>query len=277
MICISGCIFWRSLVYADATWQGFAAFHSGKSNNDRSVIEIARVDRGKEVTSPIETCANWLEKSQVLKFSPSSVFLIFATFIVSPLLGWVVLKVYGAKGAIPLDTAIIDRLMPVRSSGIVSLFKWVGHFGSGDLMIFVVVVTSGFLAVGAHWRCLLAFWFAVSGTQITTYVGKQLISRPRPGTLSDLMSSSSSFPSAHAASAMVIWGMVGYVIGRNHQGLPRISVYATGVIILLVATSLIFRNVHYPTDVAAGLLIGLFWLLVGIALSQAKASSGLPR
>lgn len=214
-----------------------------------------------------EACKNRPEKSQVLKLNPSSVYLVFATFVVLPLLGWLVLKVYGSKGAVPLDTAIVDWLRPVHSSGIVSLSRWVGQFAGGDLMIFVVVATSGFLAVGAHWRCLFAFWFAVSGTQVTTYLGKQLIPRPRPGALGDLTSGSSSFPSAHAASSMVIWGMVGYVIGRNLQGLPRVSVYATGVIILLFATSLVLRNVHYPTDVAAGLLIGLFWLLVGIAAS----------
>ena len=148
-----------------------------------------------------------------------------------------------------------------------SLSRWVGHYAGGDLMIFVVVATSGVLAFGAQWRSLLAFWIAVLATQVTTYVGKQLIPRPRPWAEGDVGASSSSFPSAHAASAMVIWGMAGYVIGRNLQGLPRISVLAIGVIILLIATSLVLRNVHYPTDVAAGLLIGLFWLLVGIAAS----------
>ena len=64
----------------------------------------------------------------MVKPGPSSVLLIVATFGVLPSLWWLVLKVYGSRGAVPLDAAIVDWLRPLHSPGMVSLSRWVGHY-----------------------------------------------------------------------------------------------------------------------------------------------------
>jgi len=52
------------------------------------------------------------------------------------------------------------------------------------------------------------------------------------------------------------------VVASNLPGLLRLgSLFVIGAVIVAIAASLVARNVHYPSDVAAGLMIGAFWLV----------------
>lgn len=44
------------------------------------------------------------------------------------------------------------------------------------------------------------------------------------------------------------------------------------MLIALIAFSRLFLSVHFASDVAAGLLVGAFWLLVGFGLAEASLS-----
>ena len=140
--------------------------------------------------------------------------------------------------------------------------------GSSAVVIGIAAAMGIFLTATGRWYGLLTLAVAITGTQITTHFGKWLIHRPRPGAVLDV-TTSFSFPSAHAASTVVIWGTAGYLIGSHLTGLPRLAgLLIAGAIIVSVAISLIVRNVHYPSDVAAGLLVGALWLIAGMAISK---------
>ena len=44
--------------------------------------------------------------------------------------------------------------------------------------------------------------------------------------------------------------------------------FGTALLILAIAFSRVYLSVHHPSDVAAGLLVGGFWLLAGIAVAE---------
>ena len=138
------------------------------------------------------------------------------------------------------------------------------------------IVASAFLLAHGPAGYVLPIWLTVVGSQVTTYLGKFIIARPRPEFLLDVTASSPSFPSGHTTGAMAVYGIIAYTILRDVSS-PRARfdvAYIAAVLILLVAFSRIFLSVHFPSDVAAGLLVGLFWLLAGIALAEIRRAGG---
>jgi len=82
---------------------------------------------------------------------------------------------------------------------------------------------------------------------------KMLIARPRPEDISNLgfwvSAELSSFPSDHAATAFLMFGVIG-----NYLKKYRCWFYLLAV---LIGISRIYLGAHYPTDVLAGAFIGI--------------------
>ncbi len=69
------------------------------------------------------------------------------------------------------------------------------------------------------------------------------------------------FPSGHAISAIMCYGLLAYLIApqaRSHRGKAAIIALAL-LVILLIGFSRLFIGDHYLTDVLAGLALGIAW------------------
>src|SRR5262249_7167438 len=79
---------------------------------------------------------------------------------------------------------------------------------------------------------------------------------------------SSSFPSGHAMSSVVVYGTVAYLAARlQREARSRIMTFVlAATIILSISVSRVYLGVHYPSDILAGLLIGLAWACFRMAL-----------
>lgn len=79
-----------------------------------------------------------------------------------------------------------------------------------------------------------------------------------------------SFPSGHATSAFIFYGLLAYLLWKTE--LPRPVKYIAGTLLilfsLLIGFSRIYLRVHYPSDVAAGFCIGFAWLLLSIYIME---------
>jgi undecaprenyl-diphosphatase len=79
-----------------------------------------------------------------------------------------------------------------------------------------------------------------------------------------------SFPSGHATSGFIFYGMLAYLIWKTD--LPAVYKYVLALLLiffsLLIGFSRIYLRLHYPSDVAAGFCIGFAWLLLCIYLME---------
>ena len=102
-----------------------------------------------------------------------------------------------------------------------------------------------------------------AGSALLPFVVKLIVARPRPtiGNLSHL--SSLSFPSEHTTQAAAIYLAIAIMLSQTLARGWREAAIAIGVVIALaVAWSRVYLGLHYPTDVAAGLLLGWGWALL---------------
>jgi membrane-associated phospholipid phosphatase len=79
-----------------------------------------------------------------------------------------------------------------------------------------------------------------------------------------------SFPSGHSVGAVVLYGAITYLIWRHlHDFAQRAAVIAFALLLIAgIGLSRVYLGVHYPTDVAAGYLVGFLWLLSLIAANE---------
>lgn len=155
---------------------------------------------------------------------------------------------------------VVGRDFPVEGFFTVVLPAMTGNFGFLGLSIAIVIF---FWLVGMG-RVALSF-AAVSTVMGVVAVGSDLtlgeiVGRARPL----VESAENSYPSGHAFASALIFGFLGFlaIYYRLKKSLliPLLSLLVA--LILAVGFARIFEQAHWPSDVAAGYLLGAFWLLV---------------
>ncbi len=159
---------------------------------------------------------------------------------------------------------VVDRDFPLSGFFTVVLPALTGNFGFLGLAIAVVAF---FWLVGMN---PAALGFIVVGVVMgTVAVGSDLtlgeiVGRSRPL----VESSETSFPSGHAFASTLIFGFLGFmaVYYKLKKGLLIPVLGLLFALILAVGFARIFEQAHWPSDIAAGYLLGAFWLLLLIPL-----------
>lgn len=104
---------------------------------------------------------------------------------------------------------------------------------------------------------------AVLGVTALVAALKAVFERARPDAGSSIaLPHSYSFPSGHAATAVVLYGALGVLLAERAATRLRAAAWllAAGAIAFAVGVSRIVLNVHFVSDVAAGFAVGLAWL-----------------
>jgi undecaprenyl-diphosphatase len=112
---------------------------------------------------------------------------------------------------------------------------------------------------------------AIGGAALIDTVLKLHFRRIRPTVPWALVTEHSfSFPSGHSVGAVVLYGTITYLIWNHlHDLAERSAVIASALLLIAgIGLSRVYIGVHYPTDVAAGYLVGLLWLLTLIGSNE---------
>jgi undecaprenyl-diphosphatase len=75
-----------------------------------------------------------------------------------------------------------------------------------------------------------------------------------------------SYPSGHAMTAVICYGVLAYLVVRACPALRRRALLALALWLAIIGFSRVYLGVHWPTDVLAGYLVGGSWLSLCIAL-----------
>lgn len=146
-----------------------------------------------------------------------------------------------------------------------SFFLWVTKFANPATIV-ILGITFLLLFFLTRQR-ISALWFMVSLVLISGVANpllKAFFHRTRPTILPHLVVEHSlSFPSGHAVTSMLLYGVVLFSLNGvvKTQSLRLSLQILLGLLIFLIGLSRIYLGVHYPSDVLAGWLLGLSWLL----------------
>jgi undecaprenyl-diphosphatase len=144
--------------------------------------------------------------------------------------------------------------------------------GTGSVVMMVVAVSGMFLWLTEHRYSAILLLVATAGGIVLNGLLKIGYERARPQIFAWGTSAVSwSFPSGHAMSATIVYGTVAYLAARlqKHRSQRIATLASAAVFILLIAISRLYLGVHYPSDVIAGIIIGLAWASFCMATLEA--------
>jgi undecaprenyl-diphosphatase len=134
--------------------------------------------------------------------------------------------------------------------------------GTGIVVAMIVAVSALFLWLYDYRQSATLLLVTTLGGLLLNAVLKLGFDRPRPQFFDwGTHAMSSSFPSGHAMSSAIVYPTVAYLASRLQKGHASrlLTMLAAGFLVVLISFSRVYLGVHYPTDVAAGVVVGLAW------------------
>jgi undecaprenyl-diphosphatase len=177
-----------------------------------------------------------------------------------------------AGGTQGFDDTVMHWVAAHQVPIVKSVMLEVTSLGTGAVVTMIVLVAGMFLWLNQHKHSAILLIVATVGGMGLNQLLKIGFNRPRPQIFAwGTYAMSSSFPSGHAMSSVIVYGTVAYLAARLQRNARSrvLTLVAAAVIIVLICVSRIYLGVHYPSDVAAGIVIGLAWAGFCMAVLEA--------
>lgn len=156
-----------------------------------------------------------------------------------------------------------------------AIYNIVSKFISEPFTVFAKIVTtlgSAYILVLLCISLTIVLWKKIYGKYIFLNLGiiflinqslKFLIQRQRPMGYNLIIENGFSFPSGHSMISMAIYGYIIYLTYKNIKNsyLKWSLIGILSLIILLIGISRIYLGVHYASDVLAGFLLSIAYLI----------------
>ena len=160
------------------------------------------------------------------------------------------------------DNAVLTWIGSNRPPWLEGAMLEITFLGTGLVVMVLVGVAALFLWLTQHRYSAALLLVSTAGGLVLNSILKAGFSRPRPQIFTwGTHALTSSFPSGHAMSAAVVYGTIAYLAARlqKRRWARVLTLLVAFILIVLIAASRLFLGVHYPSDVFAGVLIGLAW------------------
>lgn len=168
-----------------------------------------------------------------------------------------------------LDRLIAKIVVFWRTPPTTLFFIWVTRLAQWYTIILIGLIASLVFWHKQFRYAIISLWVATAGSTIFCLIAKYMVGRQRPsnGIYKELFFA---FPSIHATVSITTFGFLAYFLCRQVKSwfLRTLIVFSAGFLILNVGISRIYLGVHYLSDVIGGYLLGLLWLIAGIAISE---------
>lgn len=165
------------------------------------------------------------------------------------------------------DTSIINFVQGMEASWLTAILKTFTWIGSGYVVVPVTLIAF-FLLYFVYQRRGQAFLFVsvIAGTVLSNELLKLYFKRERPEIYRIIDAGGLSFPSGHTMMAFSLYTIIAYVIWRHLKSVgSRVLLTSfTIFMILMIAVSRIYLGVHYPSDIAGGVVASLFLITIMI-------------
>lgn len=181
-------------------------------------------------------------------------------------IGLLVVHVYEGGWLHRQETRVNVWLEDSRTDSLTEWSRWMTRLADTEIIIGFAVLFSLFAIV--RWRRWIdaIFVFGSLGTQAAVFfIVSLIVDRDRPPVEQlDGSLPTASFPSGHTGAATAFYGSL-IVVSLWHLRRPVLRLAVPAVIAMFpiaVIASRLYRGMHYPSDIAAGLFNGLLSILV---------------
>jgi membrane protein DedA with SNARE-associated domain len=227
---------------------------------------LARWMEGHAVTRPLVAVGRRIEPQArflYARLTPGGLGLEFTSLLAVLSVALFVLIGYASivsedPGPTPGDEAAFEVAADLEATWLTDVSKVVTELGSPEVTLVLAAVVAIGLAARRHWPEVVVLVVAMAIVHVAVPALKEAIDRPRPpGGLVE--TDGSSFPSGHAAYAVIYPWLAVTVAVRLRPGMTRAWLLIAAGIVLAAAIGLsrVYLRVHYLSDVSAGWGLGV--------------------
>ena len=173
-------------------------------------------------------------------------------------------------GVAGLDRPVLDAAVAARTPLLARVVTAYTDLGGPVWMPVLAVSAVAAMAIAwRRWTPVALMLVAAAGSLAMTAAGKAVVGRTRPPLVDAVppYESSASFPSGHSLNAVVVAGVVAYLLVL-HQRSARVraaTVTAAATFATTMGLSRVYLGHHWLTDVLVAWTLGLAWLTVVVA------------
>jgi undecaprenyl-diphosphatase len=160
-----------------------------------------------------------------------------------------------------VDKWVNTHIETIQTPALTTIFIFItnlaGVVGNSIFAIFAML----FLTYKKWYQERLFYLLSFSGSVILFTGIKQIVARTRPHSeLIDVINYS--FPSGHSTLSMTIALLLYFIfVKRFNSSWAKYSLLAASILwAILIAFTRVYLNVHWLSDVVAGLTLGIFWV-----------------
>jgi len=153
------------------------------------------------------------------------------------------------------------------SDNVTPIAKGITQLGGA---IFLIGLSITLAIVIKNKKIGILIWINIIISTLLNQILKFIIQRPRPTEFRIIDERGYSFPSGHSMISATFYGFLIYLIYKNvkNKYLKYSLITMLAILILLIGTSRIYLGVHYTSDVLAGFLIAISYLIIFITVAD---------
>ena len=167
-----------------------------------------------------------------------------------------------SKEIVSMDVIVHDFISTYFVSDFVSqIIKFITNFGGA---FFLSLMTIFLLIVIKNKKIGFSIVINIIIITILNMLLKNILQRPRPMEYNIINESGYSFPSGHSMVSMAFYGYLIYLIYKyvDNKYIRWFLIISLSILISIIGLSRVYLGVHYISDVLAGFLLAIAYLIV---------------
>ena len=176
----------------------------------------------------------------------------------------------------PFDLKIISYIQSLENEYLTVFYKMITIIADTYQSAIITILLVTFLYFKKHYREALFLAITMTTCGLAMPLLKNIFSRERPNFYRLIEISGYSFPSGHTTSATTMYLTLAIILLSIMKKLNKYFVFSIAVLgIVIIGSSRIYLGVHYPTDVMAGICLGISIVSIVYSLYYNKLIEGV--
>ena len=156
------------------------------------------------------------------------------------------------------DLKIISCIQSLKNEYLTVFYKMITIIADTYQSAIITILLVTFLYFKKYYREALFLAITMTTCGLAMPLLKNIFSRERPNFYRLIEISGYSFPSGHTTSATTMYLTLAIILLSIMKKLNKYFVFSIAVLgIVIIGSSRIYLGVHYPTDVMAGICLGI--------------------